>query len=160
LRELLGRPLPVEQLADLFEQVAGALAAAHAAGVVHRDIKPANLMVREDDYAKVLDFGLARRLPASLGPDPARPITDPGTVFGQPQYVSPQPSRGKELDGATDVFSLGIVLYELATGRHPFAAGSLFGVLHAIQSQAAVPAARLRPDIPVALDTLLQKMLH
>src|SRR5262249_30540411 len=146
--------------AHLFGQVARALEAAHAAGVVHRDIKPENLMVRGDGYVKVLDFGLARRLPADLGGEAAGPGTDPGRVFGTPYYMSPEQARGEALQGASDIFSLGIVLYELATRHHPFAPGSYLAVLNAIVSQPAVSAARLQPGLPAALDDLLQKMLH
>jgi predicted ATPase/predicted Ser/Thr protein kinase len=160
LRELTGQRLPVPRLARLFAQAAQALGAAHAAGVVHRDVKPDNLMVRDDGYIKVVDFGLARIRPASLGAGPTGPGTEPGLLVGTPHYMSPEQARGEALDSATDVFALGVTLYELATGQHPFAADSWPAVLHAIQALPAVPAARLRPDIPVALDGLLLKMLH
>jgi tetratricopeptide (TPR) repeat protein len=160
LRALAGQGLPVERLALLFGQVARALGAAHAAGVVHRDIKPENLMVRDDGYVKVLDFGLARRLPTGLGGEATGPGTDPGTVLGTPHYMSPEQARSEALEGASDIFSLGIVLYELATGRHPFAADTWPAVLNAIISQPAVSAVRLRPDLPAALDDLLRQMLH
>src|SRR5262245_50018347 len=108
---------PVEELARLLGQAARALAAAHAAGVVHRDIKPANLMVRDDGILKVVDFGLARRLPAggSQRPPPGGKISDPGSLVGTPLYMSPEQARGEEVEAATDIFSLGVVLYELAT---------------------------------------------
>jgi predicted ATPase len=161
LETLVGRRLAVEELARLLGQAARALAAAHAAGVVHRDIKPANLMVRDDGIVKVLDFGLARRLPmsgvrrslsSSIG-------TDPGTRVGTLLYMSPEQARSESVDAATDIFSLGIVLYELVTGRHPFQADSDVGVLHAIVAQAPVPPARLNPEIPAFLDALIQHML-
>jgi predicted ATPase len=161
LDALLGRRLAVEELAHLFGQAARALAAAHAAGVVHRDVKPANLMVRDDGIVKVLDFGLAQQLPTGAEPGsvPAGPNTDPGTWVGTPQYMSPEQARAEPVSAATDVFSLGVVLYELATGRHPFLASSEVGVLHAIIEQVPVPPARLNPEVPPALEALIQHML-
>jgi predicted ATPase len=161
LEELLCRRPPLADVARLVGQAARALAAAHAAGVVHRDIKPANLMVRADCIVKVLDFGLARRLPAYglPGPERAGRHTDPGTPVGTPLYMSPEQARAEPVDSATDVFALGIVLYELATGQHPFPADSTVGILHAIATQEAVPPARLNPEVPAALDALIQQML-
>jgi serine/threonine protein kinase len=130
LRALVGARPDFAQLVPLFLQVAEALRVAHAAGIVHRDIKPDNLMVRPDGYVKVLDFGLARLLPGPadppLEPLPGRPgpagvaDTDPGMLVGTAGYMSPEQARGEPVGSASDIFSLGIVLYELATGRHPF----------------------------------------
>jgi predicted ATPase len=161
LEALVGQRPPVEEFARWIGQAARALAAAHAAGVVHRDIKPANLMVRDDGIVKVLDFGLARRIPASMadGPAPGDVDTDPGTKVGTLLYMSPEQARAEPVDPATDVFSLGLVLYELATGQHPFTADSEVDVLHAIVEQAPVPPARLNPEIPARLDGLIQHML-
>src|SRR5205807_6054552 len=119
LAELVEDRPALDELARLIGQVARALAAAHAAGVVHRDIKPQNLMARADGIVKVLDFGLARRLPADGAADLAA-VTDPDTRIGTPLYMSPEQSRGEPVGAASDIFSLGIVLYELATGQHPF----------------------------------------
>jgi predicted ATPase len=154
LEALVGQHRPVDELARLIGQAARALAAAHAAGVVHRDIKPANLMVRDDGIVKVLDFGLAHRLPAGGDDGPA-----PGGRVGTALYMSPEQARGEPVGPASDIFSLGLVLYELATGRHPFRADSEAGVLHAIVAEAPAPPARLRPDIPAPLAALIQHML-
>jgi predicted ATPase len=160
LEALAGQGRPVAQWAGLVGQAARALAAAHAAGVVHRDIKPANLMVRHDGIVKVLDFGLAHRLPAGArGGASEGPPTDPGTRVGTLLYMSPEQARADPVDTTSDVFSLGIVLYELVTGQHPFLAESEVGVLHAITAHAPVPASRLNPEVPAPLETLIQQML-
>jgi predicted ATPase len=161
LETMIGRPLAVEEVARLLGQAARALAAAHAAGVVHRDIKPANLMVRDDGFLKVLDFGLARRLPESgVGPSRSTGLsTDPGTRVGTILYMSPEQARAESVDAATDIFSLGLVLYELATGQHPFQADSEIGVLNAIVVQTPVPPSRLNPEVPAPLEALILHML-
>jgi hypothetical protein len=160
LAALAGR-LPPAELARLGGQAARALAAAHAAGVVHRDVKPANLMVRGDGLVKVLDFGLAHRLPAEgAAGDSSAPLrTEPGARVGTLLYMSPEQARAQPVGTATDVFSLGVVLYELATGQHPFLADSEVDVLHAIAERAPLPPARLNPEVPAALDALVLRML-
>ena len=134
----------------------------HAAGIVHRDIKPENLMVRPDGFVKVLDFGLARLLPAPAdgGTVHGEGVTEPGTLLGTTNYMSPEQARAEAVDGATDVFSLGLVLYELATGRHPFRAEMWLGTLQAIAEQPPLPPARLNPEIPSALEVLILRMLE
>jgi serine/threonine protein kinase/predicted ATPase len=161
LTALVGQALSTEELARLFGQAALALAAAHAEGVVHRDVKPANLMVRSDGILKVLDFGLARRLPGDAAAAPPRigRGTEPGTRVGTVLYMSPEQARAEPVDTASDIFSLGLVLYELATGRHPFLADSEIGVLHAITAQAPVPPGRLNPQLSAALAGLIEQML-
>jgi predicted ATPase len=161
LEELINERLPAAELANLIAQAARALAAAHAAGVVHRDIKPQNLMVRDDGIVKVLDFGLSRRIPCgqTAGPVSGVPETDPGTLIGTVLYMSPEQARAEPVGTASDIFSLGVVLYELAAGRHPFLSDLAAGVLHAIASESPLPASRLNPEVPAALEALIQQML-
>jgi predicted ATPase len=158
LETLIGQRLAVEELARLLRQAARALAAAHAAGVVHRDIKPANLMVRDDGILKVLDFGLARRLPQSGTPRTGS-STELDTRVGTLLYMSPEQARAEPVDAATDIFSLGLVMYELATGQHPFQADSDLGVLQAIVAQSPAPPSRLNPEVPAQLEALTHHML-
>jgi predicted ATPase len=157
LTSLVGRP--AAELCRAVAQAARALAAAHAAGVVHRDIKPDNLMVRPDGYVKVLDFGLARRLP-TLTADPGARDTAPGVLLGTAAYMSPEQAMGTPAGAASDVFSLGIVLYELATGRHPFEGETTMGVLLAITGRQPVPPSRLNPELPAATERLIGEMLN
>lgn len=142
-------------------QAARALAAAHAASVVHRDVKPENIMVRGDGFVKVLDFGLARRPPTFAQSDTVcTHNTDPGRIFGTVAYMSPEQARGETADSASDIFSLGIVLFELVTGRHPFQAESALGMLHAITTLEPAAPSRLNPEVSAALEGLIEAMLH
>jgi predicted ATPase len=145
----------------LIAQAARALAVAHAAGVVHRDIKPENLMVRADGYLKVLDFGLSRRLPGTAEPGGS---TDRGSdsqgVIGTVPYMSPEQARGQSPGPPSDVFSLGVVLYEIATGRHPFTGATPLDTMFAITEAVPVPPSRLNPEVPPAVDELLARMLE
>jgi predicted ATPase len=154
LKNLAERRPCIAELARLVGQAARALAAAHAAGVVHRDVKPENLMVRDDGIVKVLDFGLARQLPTDGGRG-----SEPGGFLGTPLYMAPEQARGEPMGTAGDVFALGLVLYELATGQHPFLAESELGVLHAIATVTPPPPSRLNPEVPAELDALVQQML-
>ncbi len=160
LRKMVGQGMDLASLARIGEQVAKALSVAHAAGIVHRDIKPDNIMVRDDGYVKVLDFGLARLVPTGSSPTFATADTAAGTVLGTARYMSPEQARGEKTDSATDMFSLGIVLYELSTGRHPFPADSQIGVLHAILSQTPLPPSRLNAQVPALLDSLILRLLE
>ena len=141
LRSKVGAPVEPGQLAQIGHQIARALAAAHSAGIIHRDIKPENIILRTDGYVKVLDFGLARRINSE-----AQTSTSGLGGGGTVRYMSPEQIRGAKLTGSTDVFSLGLVLYELATGSHPFASASLFetGSCHNRQHAAAAFVAEFR----------------
>lgn len=162
LREMIGEPLSWDKLSSLCGQAAKALAVAHASGIVHRDIKPENIIVRPDGYVKVLDFGLAR-LAAAETPTPERTVTSqttPGVLLGTLAYMSPEQASGEAVTSATDVFALGIVLYELATGQRPFRAATMLGVLQAIVSHQPPPPSALNPAIPAELDDVIRQMLE
>lgn len=158
LAELAGQRVSLDELVRMIGQAARALAAAHAAGVVHRDIKPQNLMARADGIVKVLDFGLARCLPA-YGRADTSADTDPGARIGTVRYMSPEQTRGEPVDAASDIFSLGAVCYELATGQHPFAAPTEAGIAQSIAEQDPLPIPRLNPEMPAALDDLVHHMM-
>ena len=157
----IGKDRPsVKVIADIGSQAARALAVAHEAGIVHRDIKPENLMVREDGYVKVLDFGIAQLAELDgVENAPDTRLTRPGMVVGTMRYMSPEQATAAEITPASDVFSLGIVLFELTTGRHPFDASSDMGVLSSIILRDAPLASGTSPQIPRELDTLLARML-
>ncbi len=163
LRMVLTEPLPVERAVQYGKQLAKALAAAHAAGIVHRDIKPENIVVRPDGYVKVLDFGLARMiLPDSVSTAPTfmpAEQTAQGTLLGTCVYMSPEQASGHSAVAPADIFSFGIVLYEMLTGRRPFRADSTVMVLNAILHEHPVPPSRVNADVPLALDTLVMAML-
>jgi TolB-like protein/predicted ATPase/Tfp pilus assembly protein PilF len=162
LRTVIAEDNSVETLLTLGQQIAKALSAAHAAGITHRDIKPDNIMVRDDGYVKVLDFGLARLRPATESDSEAATLaqqTTPGTVMGTVAYMSPEQARGEMVSHPSDVFALGIVLYELATGRHPFKAETLVGYLHAITLQTPAPPQQWKPELPAGLNDLILRML-
>jgi Tol biopolymer transport system component len=157
LSQFRGEPLPCEQVVDFGRQIASALAAAHEHGIVHRDIKPENLMLRGDGLVKVLDFGLAREVAAP--PAEQTQTTDFGAVAGTPRYMSPEQLRGEPVTGASDVFSLGVVMYELATGRRPFEAQYAWEAAYAIVAVQPTPPASVNPSIPRALEALILAML-
>jgi predicted ATPase len=161
LRAALEGELPLASAIDVGRQVARALSAAHAAGIVHRDVKPENIMLRSDGYVKVLDFGLARVVDYQAAERSTRVNldTEPGTLLGTTPYMSPEQATGVQAGPAADIFALGIVLYEMAAGRRPFVAPSPIAVLAAILSEQPVPLVRLNPEIPAAFDELVHRML-
>ncbi|HZB43965.1 MAG TPA: protein kinase [Pyrinomonadaceae bacterium] len=166
LRErMAGAPLPMSEVLDVAAQVASALQAAHEAGIVHRDVKPENVMLRHDGFVKVLDFGLAklalRRATAGSSRAPAQPSirTNPGVVLGTVAYMSPEQARGLEVDARTDIWSLGVVLYEMVSGRQPFTGATPTDVIISIAEREPAQLASHAPEVPGRLERIVRKAL-
>ncbi len=160
-QRLAASPVKLAEILDMIIQAAGALSAAHDAGILHRDLKPENIMVRRDGYVKVLDFGIAKLMGLRFEKSASvPPITDPGTLMGTAHYVSPDQLLGLELDGRSDIFSLGVVLYELITGRTPFEGATTGAVLAAILNEEPLPLARFSRVLPAELDRIVEKALQ
>src|SRR5712692_998272 len=158
LRALARSGVNLQDLVQIGVQISKALVVAHRAGIVHRDIKPENIMVRNDGYAKLVDFGLARLVPTDV--QSAETITSSDVISGTVIYMSPEQLRGEVVEWPSDIFSFGIVLYELATGRHPFQGKSTAALINGLLTRVPVAASQLNPEIPSELSDLIGHMME
>src|SRR2546425_1275825 len=160
-QRMIKSPMSMSELLGLATQIASALTAAHQTGIVHRDIKPENIMLREDGIVKVLDFGLAKLIAGQSSESEASTIfhTRPGVIMGTPHYMSPEQARGLKVDARSDIWSLGVVLYEMVGGRLPFAGATISDVIATILHREPPSLLLYRSDMPVELERIVEKAL-